>query len=59
MIEETYASVWEIKDENSVTAFIYKKILANSAKNYDLLRVIAVHGTMTIKFYMESLFKKY
>ena len=26
---------------------------ASWAKNYDLLRVIAVHGTMTIKFYVE------
>ena len=26
---------------------------ANWAKNFDLLRVIAVHGTMTIKFYVE------
>ena len=25
---------------------------AGWAKNYDLLRVIAVHGTMTIKFYV-------
>ena len=26
---------------------------ANWAKNFGLLRVITVHGTMTIKFYME------
>ena len=26
---------------------------ASWAKNYDLLRVIAVHGTITIKFYVE------
>ena len=26
---------------------------ASWAKNYDLLRVIAVHGTMTIKFYVK------
>ena len=26
---------------------------ASWAKNYDLLRVIAVHGTMTIEFYVE------
>ena len=26
---------------------------ASWAKNFDLLRVITVHGTMTIEFYME------
>ena len=34
-------------------AFVYIFFQASWAKNFDLLRVIAVHGTMTIEFYVE------
>ena len=34
-------------------AFVYIFFQASWAKNFDLLRVIAVHGTMTIEFYVK------
>ena len=34
-------------------AFVYIFFQANWAKNFDLLRFIAVDGTMTIEFYVE------
>ena len=34
-------------------AFVYIFFQASWAKNFDLLRVIAVNGTITIEFYVE------
>ena len=40
-------------DENSAVAFVYNYFKLAGQKILTYLRVIAVHGTMTIKFYVE------
>ena len=52
-LKSVFSALWEIKDENSQAAFVYNYFKLAGQKILTFLRVIAVHRTMTIKFYME------